>query len=129
MAHDEHLATRLRAALGHEHVTERKMFGGLCFLVDGHMCCGITGNDMMLRVGPDAYAEALLLPYARPMDFTGKPLKGFLYVAPAGLPDEITLHTWLALALSFLATLPRRNGAGGPTRPVGQRRKSPKPIP
>ena len=86
MAYDEKLASRIRTLLGRSgEFDERKMFGGIAFMVDGHMCCGIVDKTLMLRVGTEAYKEALRRPHTRMMDFTGRPLKGFIYVDPPGL--------------------------------------------
>lgn len=107
MSYDEKLATRVRRALGpRDDVVEKKMFGGLCFMVNGAMCCGLTHTDMMVRVGPDKYDEALAEPHARPMDFTGRPLKGMIYVAPAGLRTEAALAEWVGRGVAFVSTLP-----------------------
>lgn len=107
MAYDKHLADRVRNALGEtKGVTERKMFGGLCYLTHGHMTAGIVGPTLMLRVGPAAYAKALSRPHARPMDFTGRPLAGMVYVDPPGIATSASLRAWLDVALSFVTTLP-----------------------
>jgi hypothetical protein len=112
VAYDDQLADRVRAALGEQpHLTERKMFGGLAFMLGGHMCCGIVGDDLMVRVGPDAYQQALSKPHARPMDFTGRPLKGMVYVAPAGLRTAKSLGGWVKLGMNFTATLPAKKPA------------------
>lgn len=84
------------------------MFGGLTFMVKGNMCCGVVGDELMARVGPDGYPAALKRPHARPMDFTGKPLKGFVYVAPEGFADRAALESWIGLALGFVETLPAK---------------------
>jgi hypothetical protein len=87
MAYDERLANRIRQALsGRRDIGERKMFGGLAFLCQGRMCCGIVGNDLMVRVPLDEFDAVLRRQHVRPMDFTGKPLRGFVYVSPSGLP-------------------------------------------
>jgi TfoX/Sxy family transcriptional regulator of competence genes len=107
MAYDEDLADRLRRALSeHPDLTERKMFGGIAFMLGGHMCCGVATEDVMLRVGPDAYEAALAEPHAREMDFTGKPMKGYVYVAPEGLASERDLKAWVEKAVRFVRTLP-----------------------
>lgn len=107
MAYDAELADRLRSALSdQEDLTERKMFGGIAFMVGGHMCCGVATEDAMLRVGPDAYESALAEPHAREMDFTGKPLRGYVYVAPEGLASERDLKAWVEKAVRFVRTLP-----------------------
>jgi TfoX N-terminal domain len=97
MAYDERLANRVRQAFGARHdITERKMFGGLAFLCRGHMCCGIVGNDLMVRIPEDEIAAVMRSRHVRPMDFTGKPLKGFVYVSPPGFRTAATLRAWLA---------------------------------
>ena len=107
MAFDVALAARIRAVLlSREDVTEQKMFGGLCFMVRGHMCCGVEGAKLMLRVGAERYAGVLARKHARPMDFTGRPLKGFIFVAPAGLKTKRQLESWLAPALENVESLP-----------------------
>ncbi|MCB1326654.1 MAG: TfoX/Sxy family protein [Spirochaetales bacterium] len=107
MAIDETLAERVREILVRKRGTEEKrMFGGLAFMVDGHMCVGIIQDELMVRVGPDAYDSAIKLKHARPMDFTGKPMKGMLYVAPAGLKTKAALGKWIDRGLAFVKTLP-----------------------
>jgi len=109
MAYDEALAARVRARLADASgVTERRMFGGLCFLVNGHMCAGIVGETLMLRVGPERYAEALARPHAREMDFTGRPLRGMVYVDPPGTAGAAALERWLGLALGFVQSQPAK---------------------
>ncbi len=121
MAYDERLADRIRAVLGERaDVSERKMFGGLAFLVSGHMCFGIVGNDLMVRVGKDAFEKALSAPHTRPMDFTGRPLTGMVYVAPAGVKTVATLRKWIDTGLAFTSTLPPRV-ASSARRPRGSR--------
>ena len=88
--------------------TEKKMFGGLCFMVSGHMCCGIVGDTLMARVGPDQYEVCLDLPHVRKMDFTGRPMRGMLYVDPDGIAEDDALSEWLGRCLSFVHTLPAR---------------------
>jgi len=88
MAFDERLAQRIRQILkGARGVTEKRMFGGLCFLVRGKMCCGVERDHLVVRVGPEQYERALSKPHARPMDFTGRPLKGFVYGLNGRLSD------------------------------------------
>lgn len=107
MAYDEKLAERVRTALGRRSdVTERKMFGGLAFMLHGNMACGIMKDDLMLRLGPEAAAKALKLKHARPMDFTGRPMTGMLYVAKEGVRTAKQLHAWLDKAEAFADTLP-----------------------
>ena len=89
MAYDEGLAQRVREALSDRRgLSEKKMFGGLCFLVNGNMACGIVRDELMVRIGPAAYDHALAEPEAREMDFTGRALKGFVYVESDALQDD-----------------------------------------
>ena len=107
MAYDEGLSQRVREGLaGRTDLTEKKMFGGLCFLLGGNMCCGIVGEELMLRVGPDAYEDVLARPHAREMDFTGRSLRGMVYVASEGLTDDDDLDGWLEAAVAFAGSLP-----------------------
>ncbi|HEX9795103.1 MAG TPA: TfoX/Sxy family protein [Planctomycetota bacterium] len=107
MAFDEAIAARLRAALARRRgIEERRMFGGLAFLAGGHMACGVVDAKLMVRVGPDGHADALRQPHARPMDFTGKPLRGFVYVEAPGFAADADLEAWIARALEFVRALP-----------------------
>lgn len=121
MAYDQKLADRIRQALGaDDDIEERKMFGGLAFLRGGRMFVGIAGDDLMVRVGPDRYEESLGKPHVRPMDFTGRPMTGYVYVAPAGRRTEPSLRAWVTLASRFVSTLraakPRPRRTKGPKR-------------
>ena len=110
MAYDEGLAQRIREMLGDRtDMAEKKMFGGLSFMLHGNMCCGVAGDDLMARVGPGQYEEALGRPHARPMDFTGKPLKGFCYVDAKGYDADADLERWIDLAVRFADTLPAKS--------------------
>jgi TfoX/Sxy family transcriptional regulator of competence genes len=107
MAFDEAVAKRVRNALGSTHeVAEKRMFGGIAFMLRGNMCCGVIGDRLMLRVGPDGYEAALSRSHARPMDFTGKPMKGMVYVEPAGFASAGDLKTWISRAVEFALSLP-----------------------
>lgn len=109
MAHDEGLLERLRDVMADiPGVTEKKMFGGLCILVNGNMCCGIVNDILMGRVGADQYEECLKLPHCREMDFTGRPLKGMIYVDPEGTSGDDDLRTWVERCMSFMNTLPAK---------------------
>jgi TfoX/Sxy family transcriptional regulator of competence genes len=106
MAYDEALAERVRAAIGQrDGVVERQMFGGLAFVVNGHMACGVQGDRLVLRLGTDATA-ALRQPHTAPMDFTGKPLASMIYVHAPGTRRQADLRRWLGLALRFVERLP-----------------------
>jgi TfoX/Sxy family transcriptional regulator of competence genes len=107
MAFDEGLAQRVREALeGEAGVTERRMFGGLAFLLDGKMFVGISGSRLMARVGAERYQDALALPHVREMDFTGKPMKGYVYIDPPGLTEDQDLKAWVRWCASHVAGLP-----------------------
>ena len=109
MAYDEGLAERLREVFrGRRDVTEKKMFGGVAFMVGGHMAVGILGDALMARVGPEQYERALRMAHVREMDFTGKPMKGYVYVAPAGFDSQAELEAWVERCVTFVRTLPRR---------------------
>ena len=117
MAYDEGLAHRVRAALSHRSdLTEKKMFGGLCFLLGGNMCCGIVGDELMLRIGPDAYDGVLARPHAREMDFTGRPMRGMVFVEAGGLSSDTALAEWLEPAVTFAGALPRKQPVLSPRR-------------
>lgn len=102
MAFDERLAGRVRDLLaGRGKVAEKKMMGGLTFMVNGKMCVGVIGNDLMARIDPLAYDEALTRKGCREMDFTGKPMRGYVFVGPAGTRQTKELNRWVCLALDF----------------------------
>lgn len=109
MAYDEKLADQLRSVLrGRRGVSEKKMFGGLTFLLRGNMCCGVVGEELMVRVGADAYREALALPHAREMDFTGRPLTGMVYVGAQGFRSTKQLQSWVERGVAFARSLPAK---------------------
>ena len=110
MPYDEGLAERIREALeGQRAITERQMFGGLAFMAHGHMFVGIVGDTLMARVGTEAYPSALAKPSAREMDFTGKPMKGYVFVDPPGFADDDTLADWVARSHRFVRSLPPKS--------------------
>ena len=107
MAYDEGLAERLREAFSkRDDVVEKKMFGGLAFMVAGHMCVGVVDETLMARVGPERYMEALNRPHARKMDFTGRAMKGFVYVAAEGFESDSDLADWVVMCEGFVDSLP-----------------------
>jgi len=109
MAFDEGLAHRLRELTEERsNISEKKMFGGLCFLVSGNMCFGIVGEELMVRVGPDAYPDYLALPHAREMDFTGRAMKGMIYVSTDGFEEDEDLEAWVGRGMAFAASLPAK---------------------
>lgn len=119
MAYDEPTAARIRSLLSSRAVVEKAMFGGLCFMVDGHMTCGVSHTgSLLLRVGPTAHPSLVSRPHARPMTFTGRSLTGFLYLDPPAYRTDAQLSRWLTHALSFIATLPRRVAKPSRVAPV-----------
>lgn len=107
MAYDEGLAERLREVfIDRMDIDEKRMFGGLAFMCRDHMCVGIIGDELMVRVGVENYGEALQQAHAREMDFTGKALKGFVYVGLQGFDSDEQLILWVERALSFVCSLP-----------------------
>lgn len=118
MPYDEALADRIRRAVGpRRDVSEKKMFGGIAFLLDGSMFCGVAHGDLMVRVGPEAHQAALARPHARPMDFTGRPMTGYVFVGPDGVRTLRQVSAWVARGLAFVATLE--------TKPRGRSRRRP----
>lgn len=109
MAYDEQLAQKVDAALADEgNITRKNMFGGLCYLINGNMCVGVEKDRLMVRVGPDDYQAALEEEYAHEMDFTGRPLKGFVYVHADGLDSITQVQQWVDRSLAFARSLPRK---------------------
>jgi hypothetical protein len=110
MAFDEAVADRARKALArHKGRTERKMFGGLVFLLDGHMCCGVLKDELFLRLGPDGAADGLKEPHTRQMDFTARPMTGMVYVEPAGFATDAALRSWVRAVVRFVKSLPPKS--------------------
>lgn len=104
MAFDEALAARIRKAWPPDvPVAERKMFGGLAFLEDGKLVCGIVRDELMVRVGPEAHPAALARKHVRPMDLTGRPMKGFVFVAPPGVRTAAALRAWVEAGRAYAA--------------------------
>ena len=107
MAFDEGLAQRIRESLGRQPgLVEKKMFGGVGFILQGNMACGVNKDDLILRVGPQRYEELLADPEARPFDFTGRPMKGWLMIGPDGYESDDALTRWLNLGIDFALSLP-----------------------
>lgn len=106
MVYNEQLASKIRTLeAGHKGWTEKKMFGGVAFMLNGKMCCGVIKDDLLVRVGPERNDEALTLPNSRPMDFTGKPMKGFVYVDSEGWPKEGVLKKWVDMGIDYVSLL------------------------
>lgn len=109
MAYDEFLAERVRRTIGRERgITEKKMFGGLAFMLHGNMACGIVGEKLMLRLGEDGAGSAMREPHVKPMDFTGKPIKTMAFIDPEGIEGEGELAHWIDKALAFTRALPEK---------------------
>jgi len=116
MAYDEGLATRVRRLLAtRRDVVEKAMFGGLAFLVRGHMTVGLVKDDLIVRVAPGDVEALLDDPHPRPMDFTGRPMRGWLFIEPAGVETASGLRMWVGRALAHTDTKPE--GTAGRARP------------
>jgi hypothetical protein len=116
MPYDLSIADRVTDQLTARRVSfeAKSMMGGLCFMVNGKMCLGVTGSRLMVRLDPAVEAESLKLPGCKPMDFTGRPMKGFVFVYPLGIETEKQLRHWIDLAIDFN---PRAKSSKGRTRP------------
>lgn len=107
MAFDEGLAQRIRELIEEQPgFSEKRMFGGVGFMLRGNMACGVNKEDLIVRVGPDHYDEALAQPSARPFDFTGRPMKGWVTVAPDGYESDRDLESWVRQGVDFALSLP-----------------------
>jgi TfoX/Sxy family transcriptional regulator of competence genes len=120
MAYDLNLAERIRAALaGRKDVVEKQMFGGIAFMIRGHMSCGVIGSTLMVRIDAADQDAFLREPGARPMDFTGRPMHGFLYVDAPGIATTATLRKWVDRATAHAESKPRKT-----RKKSSQRRKA-----
>jgi TfoX/Sxy family transcriptional regulator of competence genes len=109
VSYDLEAAERVRQLLAdRDDVVEKRMVGGLSFLVNGNMCCGVTGMALMVRVGAEVREQALREPHTRPMQFAGRALSGFICVEPAGFPTDEALARWVQRGLAFVAGLPAK---------------------
>lgn len=109
MAYDEGLAQRVREALeGQSGLVERKMFGGVAFMVQGNMCCGVMNDELIVRVGPEKYPVAMTEPHTRVFDFTGRPMKGFVVVTSEGHASDEALEDWVGRGFQFALSLPAK---------------------
>lgn len=109
MAFDETLAERVREVLGRRtDITEKRMFGGVCFLLNGNMLVGVWKNSLIARLGPDRGGAALLEPHVREMDVTGRPMKGWVMVDGEGIEEDEQLGEWVRDAIEFVETLPEK---------------------
>lgn len=109
MANDQVFAGRIRSMLaGVAGVDEKKMFGGIGFLIQGNMACGVNGNDLIVRVGSDQYAQAMQQPHTKVFDLTGKPMTGWIVVIPSGVATDADLEKWVVRGLEFAKKLPAK---------------------
>jgi TfoX/Sxy family transcriptional regulator of competence genes len=109
MPYDEALTARVRKALEKKPgVVEKKMFGGIGFLLQGNMACGVNKEALIVRVGPDKYTGALARPGAKPFDLTGKPMAGWILVDEKGFSSEKDLNDWIELGVAFASSLPAK---------------------
>lgn len=107
MAYDEGLAHRVWAILSDKPgIVEKKMFGGVGFMLDGNMACGVNKDDLIVRVGPDKYEQTVIQPHVRPFDFTGRPMKGWVMVGPDGVSADKDLQDWVMQGITFARSLP-----------------------
>ena len=112
MGYEEETAERVRRAISREHhLAEIKMFGGLCFMVNGNMCCGISDKALMIRVGAASREQALAQPHTRPMTMRGKSLGAFVLVDPEGYRTEAALAKWVQRGVNFVSTLPGKEAS------------------
>ncbi|MBI1806966.1 MAG: TfoX/Sxy family protein [Ignavibacteria bacterium] len=110
MAYSETLASRIREMLARKRgFTEKAMFGGVSFLFEGKMFCGVLNDDLVVRVNPEDSEILLQKQHVRPMDFTGRPMKGFLYISPAGYKTDRALLKWITMSIDFVSSLTVRN--------------------
>ena len=110
MTFSERTAHQIRHAIGDTPgFSERPMYSGIAFMVQGNLCCGVLEDNLVVRVGPDTYDDALREPHARPMDFTGRPLPGFVFVDRAGFSSAESLQQWVERGLRFARTLPPKS--------------------
>ena len=109
MAYDEALAERVRAALPDvPGLSEKKMFGGIAFLLQGNMACGVNGTNLIVRINPEHTEEIVTQPFVRPFDMTGRPMKGWILVDSEGVRSEDDLKHWVQQGVTFAQSLPAK---------------------
>jgi TfoX/Sxy family transcriptional regulator of competence genes len=118
MAYDELTAERMRSVLaGRRGVVETRLMGGVCFMVNGNMCCTVSARGgILVRIGPTGYEQALAQPHAQPMEMRGRVAVGFVRVMPDGYRTDAALKKWIARGLDFVATLPAKSARGRSSR-------------
>jgi len=123
MSYDEALVARIRqVVVSTRGLSERKMFGGLCLSVNGYMACGVQKKDLVVRVGPDEYERSLARMHTRPMDFTGKPMTGYIYVDECGYKRNTDLARWVSKGVAYVQTLPPKKPKKKKARKLAQDR-------
>jgi TfoX/Sxy family transcriptional regulator of competence genes len=128
MAYDEGLVQRIREQLEDDpRVSEKKMFGGIVFFVSGNMAAGTLKDELMVRVGPDGHDDAIAQPHARAMDFTGRTMRGFVQVAPAGFEEDADLRAWLARGIAFAEKHEQKKPRAKKTRAIPKQPPAAKP--
>jgi hypothetical protein len=107
MAYDVALTARVQELLGdNPEISERKMFGGIAFMLSGNMAVGVSGDELMVRIDHEEQDEALARPAVRPFDMTGRPMKGWILVGPDGIAEDADLEGWVSMGLDFAGSLP-----------------------
>jgi len=106
---NEELVSLVRQTIGpRQDIAEKRMFGGVAFLLEGKMTCGVVGDDLMLRISPEDFDAALGKDHIRPMDFTGRPMRGFLYLSREGWENHKTRKLWVDGGIAYAASLPAK---------------------
>lgn len=109
MVYNEQLAAKTRALISRRRgFSEKKMFGGMAYLINGNMCCGVLKDDLVVRVDPKEYETTLAMPNARPMDFTGRTIRGFVYVDSKGWSKGEALKKWVEMGVKYASSLPKK---------------------
>lgn len=109
MSYDEKIALRVRKLLSRRpSLTERRMFGGVCYMLNGNMCCGVLNDELIVRVAPDQYEAAMKRAHTRVLDFTGKPMKGFVVVLPKGYRSDKAFKDWIAMGVQCARSRPAK---------------------
>jgi TfoX/Sxy family transcriptional regulator of competence genes len=109
MAYDRALAERVKKVVSEiEGISAKEMFGGIGFMLNGNTACGVIGDDLIVRVGAEAHADALSRPFVRPFDYSGRSMKGWVYVAPEGCRDESDLRAWVQMGVDYAGSLPSK---------------------
>ena len=117
MSYDESLARRVEKNLRRRRGwTRKKMFGGICYMLNGNMCCGVLDDELIVRAKPDEYERAMKRPHTRVLDFTGRPMKGFVVVRPPGWRAEAALKNWITLGIRCARSRPPKKPTKAPAK-------------